>query len=350
MPFVTQKGMQTPQNSSVLSISLLAVPEVSTSVLYGFHEVFSSVGTIWQRLTGDGNQGQPISTNIVAHTTDVFLTTQGAPVMASYSFQEAPSPDIIVVPELSIMPDDDPRGMWQEAARWLKKQHDAGAIVCSTCTGSIMLAELGLLDGLEATTHWSAFEIFEKHYSNVHLKRERVLLPTGPGHCLVTSGGASSWEDLALYIIARFCDENEARRIAKIFLFGERDRGQLPFASRVRPKQHDDGLIANIQSWISENYARPSPVAKMTDRSGLNQRTFKRRFKAATGYSPIDYVQTLRVEEAKQMLETTSTSVDTIAYEVGYEDVNSFRRLFKRETDLTPMEYRKRFRSVVPKS
>ncbi|MDX1401300.1 MAG: helix-turn-helix domain-containing protein, partial [Kiloniellales bacterium] len=197
------------------------------------------------------------------------------------------------------------------------------------------------------TTHWSASRIFREYYPNVALKSERVLVATGAEHRIVTSGGSAAWTDLALYLIARFCGDIEARRIAKIFLFGDRSDGQLPFAAMVRPKQHKDAVVAEIQVWIASHYAQPNPVAAMAKRSGLTERTFIRRFKAATGYAPLNYVQTMRIEESKQILETTDDPIDNIALAVGYDDPNSFRRLFKRTTGVSPSRYRQRFKSIV---
>jgi len=323
------------------------MPETSASVLYGLYEVFSSVGTLWPQLTGEQVQCRTVSTNIVAASKDMFLTAQGVPVLATHTFDQKHRTNVVIVPEVEIMPDQDPRGRWPVASKWVAQQYEAGAVVCSACNGALLLADEGLLDGFEATTHWSVSGIFARYYPDVTLRPERVLMPAGIGHRIVTAGGAASWTDLALYLVARFGGEDEARRIAKIFLFGDRACGQMPFASRVRPRQHDDAVISDIQVWISGHYSSPTPVANMTERSGLTQRTFKRRFKAATGYTPLDYVQTLRIEEAKQMLESSSVSVDDIACEVGYEDATSFRRLFKRSTGLRPHEYRQKFKSVV---
>ena len=200
------------------------------------------------------------------------------------------------------------------------RQYDNGAIVCSVCSGSLMLAEAGLLDGREATSHWSARPFFQRCYPRVLLRAERVLVPSGAGHRIVTSGGSMSWTDLALYLIARFCGDVEARHIAKIFLLGDRRDGQLPFAAMVRPPQHEDAIIADAQVWIADNYATANPVATMVARARLTDRTFKRRFRAATGYAPLEYVQSLRIEEAKQILETTTTAIDDVALTVGYDE------------------------------
>jgi transcriptional regulator GlxA family with amidase domain len=115
----------------------------------------------------------------------------------------------------------------------------------------------------------------------------------------------------------------------------------------VRPPQHEDAAVAAAQVWIAQNYAGATPVAGMTRVSGLSPRTFKRRFQAATGYAPLDYVQSLRIEEAKQMLEATDTSIDAIAAEVGYAEPAAFRRVFRRATGIAPLQYRQRFRWIA---
>lgn len=269
------------------------------------------------------------------------------PVSPSRDFGDASPFDVVIVPDLHVDPGLEPRGRWPEASSWLGDQYRQGAVICSVCTGSILLAESGLLDGMAATTHWGGSRIFETWYPAVNLRPERVLVPTGPAHRIITSGGSASWTDLVLYLVARFCGPDEAVRTAKVFLLGDRSDGQLPFAAMMRPRLHDDAVIDECQAWIAAHYAIPSPVAAMIGRSGLAGRTFKRRFRSATGYGPLEYVQTLRVEEAKHLLEATTMHTDEIGVEVGYQDPSSFRRLFKRLTGVTPARYRQRFRSIA---
>jgi transcriptional regulator GlxA family with amidase domain len=326
-----------------LSIGLLAVPESSAAVIYGLHEVFSCVGTVWQMLTGDQVRSREMQPRIIGRSTESMQTTLRVPLVPDGTYADRAVMDVVIVPDLFLEPDPDLSDRWPEAIEWLTAQHRDGATICSVCTGALLLAQGGLLDGREATTHWSACGIFKEQFPNVDLKSERVLVPSGAQHDIITSGGSASWTDLSLYLIARFCGEEEARRIAKIFLFGDRSHGQLPFAAMVRPRQHEDATIAKCQSWIAEHYSLPNPVAEMTTRSGLAERTFKRRFRSTTGYTPIDYVQSLRIEEAKHMLETSQQAIDDVAEQVGYEDSGSFRRLFKRQVGISPHKYRQRY-------
>ena len=324
-------------------VGLLAVPEASAASVYSLHEVFSCVGSMWQVVTGIEVSDHRMTPRIVGKSTEPIQTPLGVPLVPNATFDDETRLDVIIVGDLLLTPGQSLTGLWPEATDWLRDQHRRGAIICSVCTGSLLLAEAGFLDGHEATTHWSARDIFIQCYPDVNLQIQKVLVSSGQDHDVVTSGGSASWSDMSLYLISRFCGEDEARRISKLFLFGDRSQGQLPFAAMVRPRQHEDASVAECQSWIAENYHVSNPVAEMAQRSGLGDRTFKRRFQASTGYTPIDYVQSLRVEEAKQMLETTDEPIEEISAQVGYEDSGSFRRLFKRTVGTTPQRYRQRY-------
>ncbi len=338
--------MNAKASTRSISVGLLALPESTPTALYGLYEVLSSVGVVWSQLTGEAGGDVRFDVRIVAPGRDGFLSDLGVPIAPHAAIGEAGPLDVVIVTDLTLTHVGDPRGRWPEASAWLRTNFDEGATVCSVCTGSILLADAGLLDGLEATTHWSACPLFADYFPAVRLRPERVVLVAGADQRIVTSGGSASWEDLALYLIARFAGQAEAVRTSKIFIFGDRSEGQLPYAVMRRTDRHEDAAVAASQAWIAEHYAAANPVARMVARSGLPERTFKRRFRAVTGYAPVEYVQAVRVEEAKQMLETSDAPTDTVAHEVGYEDVAFFRRLFKRKTGVTPARYRQRFQSI----
>lgn len=339
--------MTTIRNDRPVTVSLLAMKETTPAALHGLLEVFHYVGVIWNQITGEAMPARRMEPRIVSADGKPFASPVGVPIMPHAALADTAVSDIVIVSDLDLTRGLDVADEWEAQKSWLRDQYEAGAIICSVCTGSVLLAEAGLLDGHEATTHWSAAEHFRSRYPAVRLRPERILCPAGSEHRIVTSGGSTSWEDLVLYLIARFCGEAEAVRIAKVYLLGDRSEGQLVFSALGQPKNHDDPAIADCQSWIAEHYAAPNPVARMVRRSGLPERTFKRRFKAATGYAPVDYVQALRLEEAKQMLETTGEPPDAIAHAIGYQDPTFFRRMFKRRTGVTPSRYRQRFRSLV---
>jgi transcriptional regulator GlxA family with amidase domain len=159
-----------------------------------------------------------------------------------------------------------------------------------------------------------------ERYPQVRVQPNRALVVTGNEQRIVMAGGGSSWHDMALYLIARLLGIEEAMQVARVYLIDWHHIGQQPFASLSRTGQAEDAVVARCQEWIAEHYDNEAPVAAMTEISRLSDRSFKRRFGKATGMTPIEYVQTLRLEEAKQALETTDLPVEAIANEVGYED------------------------------
>jgi len=329
-----------------VSAALVVIPDTAPAGLYSLLEVFSSVGTVWEDLTGKPAGEVRMKVELVSGQDELMHCGLGVPVIPDVTFDQAPVYDLVVVPDIQLAPGLDPRGQWPEPVKWIRSQYAAGAIVGSVCTGALLLAETGLLDDLEATTHWGAVPLFREIFPQVHLNPEKILSLAGPGHRIITTGGASSWTELALYLIAHFCGQEEAVRISKVFLLGDRSEGQLPFAALAKPRTHTDAVIENCQVWIAGNYDVANPVEHMTRLSGLQSRTFKRRFRAATGFSPLRYTQTLRIEEAKHLLEASAMPTEEIGAEIGYEDPASFRRLFKRMTGVTPSRYRKRVENI----
>ncbi len=221
--------------------------------------------------------------------------------------------------------------------------HGRGALLCSACSGVFLLAETGLFDGRNTTVHWGYADAFARVFPKVPLQPERVLVVSGEREELVTSGASMTWHDLVLYLIARHVGSTAAQTIARYFALQWHHDGLAPYIVFQGRKDHCDAAIAAAQEWLVTHFSVASPVEEMVRRSRLPERTFKRRFRQATGFAPIDYVQRLRIEDAKRRLERTDAPADEISWRVGYEDAAFFRRLFKRTTGLTPGAYRRRF-------
>ncbi len=329
-----------------ISVAIVALPESTGYVLFGLKEVLESVGPVWGLVTGGASDAPRFDVAVVAADTTPFACVGGALVPADTTFSGNRRFDIVVVTDLTVSPDDDPRGKWPEVTAWLADRYAEGATLASVCSGSMLLAGAGVLDGHDATTHWAFAESLARAYPSVHWRSERILCTSGEGERLVTAGGAASWEDLALWLVARFCGPSEAIKIAKTYVLGDRSEGQLLYAALRRPRRHEDAVIADCQEWLADNYKHPDIVARLIARSGLPERSFTRRFKEATGYTALDYVQALRVEEAKELLETSAEATDAVGRAVGYEDAAFFRRIFKRRTGVTPARYRQRFKGI----
>jgi transcriptional regulator GlxA family with amidase domain len=329
------------------SILLLAAAETSPSVLYGLYDVLYSVGAVFPDMTVGEPGPEAMEVKIVAAEAGPFRCIGNVVVEPHAAIDEVQDADAVIVCDMYTPIDEPPRGKYRKELAWLRAMHAAGSLICSVCSGSLVLAEAGLLDGRSAAGHWAYEDLFKRCYPMVTMRQDSVLCLTNEADRIVTAGAVTAWQDLAIYLIARFCGQQQALHTAKVFLLAVHEDGQLPFAAMKRSRDATDKLIAECQSWIAENYETSNPVQQMIERSGLKPRTFARRFRAATGYQPIDYVQALRIEEAKQILETEEVGIDEIAETVGYDDPASFRRLFKRKAGLTPAAYRKKFSGFV---
>lgn len=332
-----------PDHRDRLTIALLAVPESTASTFYGMYDLLSSAGRDWDLLV-NGVPGESRIRPVIVSATGARITTpSGLSIEPECALDACPAPDVVAIPDLMIAPDEDIVGRYAAEVDWLKTRFAAGAAIATACSGALLLAETGLLDGEDATTHWGYCEAMAARYPATRVHPKRALVISGPGQRLIMGGGGTSWLDLTLYLIARHLGAEEAMRVARIHLIDWHHVGQQPFAALTRNRQVDDAVIAKCQEWIARNYEQSAPVAAMARLSGLAERSFKRRFAAATGMAPMDYVHTLRIEEAKQMLEAGDEPIEAIAEAAGYEDAGFFARLFRRKVGLTPAQYRKRF-------
>ncbi|MEX0758562.1 MAG: helix-turn-helix domain-containing protein [Tistlia sp.] len=322
-------------------VSLVALPEAMLSTLIGLYDVLSSLEALAS--FGEGlSSAPPFRVEIVGVAAGPLPVAGGLPATVQRALAELPSSDIVIVPSLLIAGDWQP-GRYPELVAWLAAQHRGGALLCSACSGVFLLAETGLFDGRDCTIHWGYREKFARTFPKVRLHPEQVLVIGGRRGELVSSGASTSWHDLALYLIAQHAGVPVAQAATKFFAMQWHQEGLAPYVVFEPPRHHGDAAVTRAQAWLAENYPQPSPVEELVRRSGLSERSFKRRFRAATGLTPIDYVQRLRIEEAKRRLERTRVPVEEISWQVGYEDAAFFRRLFKRLTSLSPGAYRRRF-------
>jgi transcriptional regulator GlxA family with amidase domain len=330
-------------HESPVSVAILVFPENSASVIFGLYDLFLSAGRDWGVIT----EGQPgpelIKPLLVARDAKPFQVSNGVSIAPHTRLQDCPPVEIVCVAEVNLPPGEPLAERYRDEIAWLREQYERGATLAAACSGAMLFAEAGLLDGQEATTHWAWCDILRERFPKVKVYGQRALVVSGEGQRLIMAGGGTSWLDLALYLIARTVGIEAAMQVARINLIDWHQVGQQPFARLARTRQVEDSLIARCQTWIAEHYQEPSPVRNMMRLSGLAERTFKRRFQRATGMAPIEYVHALRLEEAKQMLESSDQPVEAIAGEVGYEDAGYFSRLFRRKVNLTPAEYRRRF-------
>ncbi len=332
-----------PSSTPVKRVSLLALPDESTGTpINGLYETLVLVDAVAQG--ADAGADRLFEVEIVGPEKGIFPSACGLPLQVHRAIREVEETDIVIAASMLFDNQEWIAGRHPETVDWLRRMHAGGADLCTACAGALLLAETGLLDGMDTTTHWAFAPTFQQNFPNIRLRIDELLIVAGHRGEFVMSGAASSWQDLVLYLIARHASPTAAKAIGKFLLYRCDSRSQSPFMAFSPPMDHGDGAIRGIQDWLQEAACREISVEDMAERCELPRASFNRRFKRATGYSPVQYLQNLRVEEAKHLLESSDESVDEISWLVGYEESAAFRRVFKRLTRISPGEYRRKFR------
>ncbi|AMO25052.1 helix-turn-helix domain-containing protein [Ramlibacter solisilvae] len=330
-------------SSDVITVALLGTPAVSAATLYGFFDILAGTRRDWQMLHGGEAVDSPFRPRVVSRDGLPFEAGNGVRITPDDSFAECPRPDIVCVTDLMLPPGAAADGMFDAELRYLRQAWDAGATLCSSCSGALLLAGTGLLDGHDATSHWAYCDLLARDYPRTRWNAERMLVVTGPQQRIMMAGSGAAWHLLALALIARFASPEEAMQVARVNLLATQDVSALAYSSLTRGSRAEDPVVARCQVWAADHYGLENPVSQLVSLSGLPERTFKRRFTEATGMAPLEYIHMLRLEEAKQLLESTELPVEAVAVEVGYQDASFFSRLFRRKVALTPAHYRRRF-------
>ncbi|WP_152207171.1 GlxA family transcriptional regulator [Marinobacter changyiensis] len=332
-----------------MEVAVLALPYCAAASVHGMLDILTTANYC-HGLTAVRNAPPLFNLNVI--------TPDDAPVRAYNGSNIAPTrgrediqPDLLVAAsaiesfsEASFL--DQHLASQTAVQAWLRALFENDVIMATACTGSFLLAEAGLLTDKTVTTHWRSAGHFRQRYPHIHLEADRMLIDNGN---VISAGGATAFIDLAFHLIGRFGSPALASACAKLHVFDNNRQNQTPYRMFEGSKAHKDERIQLAQEWIEQHHASPISIDDIADKVGLGARTFKRRFKAATGETPIAYLQQVRIEVVKTMLETTLKSFSEIVWEAGYEDVNSFRRLFKRETGCTMEQYRRRFSYTVPR-
>jgi transcriptional regulator GlxA family with amidase domain len=342
------KLRRAPKSSArTLEVSILALPSVHTSALYGAHDILSSAGMRWDR-TRERIRCEPLlRVQTVGPTTDPVEGWNGVRVQPSVALADVARSDVVYIPALG-PPDGEVPGTDPAVARWLAHQYANGAVMATACSGSIVLAEAGLLDDQPATTHWAYTETFARRFPTTRLCAERALVLAGAEQRIITAGGGTLWQELLLYLIARFLGREAAAHAARLYLIDWGRDDQSPYALFQERRQHADARVRRAQRCIRENLADRDVLARARAETGLLGRTFERRFRAVTGVSPGRYIQEMRIDRAKEaMVSAAARPLDEIASEVGYGDPATFRRLFRRLVGVSPSTYRRRMTPPV---
>ncbi|KJR97257.1 MAG: hypothetical protein VR65_06545 [Desulfobulbaceae bacterium BRH_c16a] len=320
------------------TVALLAVQNCMYSSITGPFDCFSVASSL-----GPGGAGEPLfQPTVVAPAHRIITAFNGTKIQAERFLNEDVVYDIVYVPV--IFGDLEPLLADEEIIGWLARQGEKGACLCSVCAGAFLIAQTGRLKGRKATTHWNLADSFAECFPDILLKREKMLIDEGD---CITAGGVSAYLDLSLYLTGRFGSQELAAALSKMLLIDPARRLQTPYQTGSFNKNHGDLEILVMQEWLEANSFESVTNRELAAKAGLGERTFMRRFKKVTGDTPLLYLQQLRIEAARKFLETTSETIEEVTLHVGYEDISSFRKLFKKHTGLSPTAYRKKFSCLV---
>ncbi len=329
------------RQGNMIEVAVLAVPGCLHSAVYGVGEILEQANGLHNGFHDGPDSGLGDSPlfrcSVLSPDGEPVDSFTGTRIGAAAALADV-TPDILVLPPIIGSVD---RALRQEQviAR-LADLHATGKQIATICAGSFLLAETGLLDKRAATTHWMLAEQFRTRYPAVDLQIERLLVDGGDYIC---AGGVSAWMDLALHLVARYAGRETALQCAKIMLMDPHREYQTPYGLGGFRKNHGDAAVLKAQSWLETHHAEALRVRDMAQQAALGEKTFLRRFRAATGKTPLQYLQQLRIQAAQTLLESTDKNVEQIAESVGYADYSAFRKLFKRILGSTPSAYRQRF-------
>lgn len=319
-------------------VTVLGFDYAFASAITGVSDLLSTAGVTWNYIHG----------NALASEFKVEIATfDGAPVKCANNIQieahraiaDINNTDLLLIPTIAGDIEQTLRRN-KDLLPWIANQAEKGADIASNCTGAFLLAETGLLDNKLATTHWGFVEEFRQRYPDVDLQPEQLITADGALFC---SGGGMAWLDMALFLIERYCGYDIAMASAKSNVFDISKTSRAAYSSIPGKRYHQDIAILSLQDWLDINFNQNVSVAQLAEKIAMTERTLIRRFKQATGDSLVHYIQCLRVDGAKKLLLGENMTIEAITQQVGYQDVSSFIRLFKKHTGLSPSAHRVRF-------
>ena len=319
-------------------VTILGFDYAFASAITGVSDILSTAGVTWNYIHG----------NAMASEFNVEIATvDGQPVKCANNIkieahrvlQDIERTDLLLIPTIA---GDIEQTLIRNKALlpWIIHQAEQGADIASNCTGAFLLAETGLLNHKQATTHWGFVDEFRLRYPKVNLQPEKLITADNSIFC---SGGGVAWLDMALFLIERYCGYDIAMASAKSNVFDISKSSRAAYSSVPGKRYHQDAAILSLQDWLDLNFHLNVTVPQLASRAAMTERTLIRRFKQATGDSLIYYLQCLRIEAAKKLLRADHNTIEEITQQVGYQDVSSFIRLFKKHTGLSPSAHRARF-------
>ncbi|WP_435980372.1 GlxA family transcriptional regulator [Psychrobacter sp. DM4] len=323
-------------------VVILGFDGVLSSVLAGALDLFSFTGVSWQRFL-DLEVEPKFRVQIASLGKNDIKCSNRLIMQAHCDIAQVIECDLLLIPTIG---DSIDKVLTQNSAllAHLKRLASTEADIASNCSGAFFLAAAGLLDGKTATTHWGYANKFKNEYPQVNLQEDQFVTQSGNIFC---AAGGSAFYDLALLLIERYCGREVSTQVAKTQIIDSKRGSQNSYTNVTIHKSHTDTLVKQVQEFIEGNFNEPLQVSDLATMVNVTPRTLNRRFQACVAMRPIEYIQAVRIEQAKRLLESGQVTIKSLAYQVGYSDISSFTRLFKRATELTPKEYQNKFSRMV---
>lgn len=316
--------------------AVIVVPEgnVNLSSITGSFEILTRANMFWQKM---GNKSL-LEVRLASFATELKLEG-GTFAINPVNIKTIDKADLVIIPSLAhdydqILKDN------KQLVGWIRDQYQNGAEIASICTGAFLVAATGLLEGKSCSTHWNAAAGFRRLFPNINLHID-TLLTVEPG--IYTNGGAYSFLNLILFLIEKYFDRQTAIVCSKIFQIDIERTSQSPFHIFQAQKNHCDELVIKAQTYMEENLGSKISFEELASKLAISRRNFDRRFIKATGNTPVEYLQRVKVEVAKSTLEKGRKNIYEVMNDVGYSDDKAFREVFKRITGLSPLEYKAKY-------
>jgi transcriptional regulator GlxA family with amidase domain len=301
--------------------------------IVGTLEVFTRAGIYWTR---KGNQ-QKYQLVVAGMSPKKEYVNNLVTLKTDACIADINKTDLIIIP--SALPGNATTES-QFMYDWITRQYKAGAEIASMCSGAFILASTGIMDGRSCSTHWSFADTFRTRFPKVNLQSDRLITDEKG---IYTNGGAYSFLNLVIYLIEKYYDRQTAIYCSKIFQIELERNSQSAFAIFTGQKQHGDAMVEQAQAYIENTINEKISVEDLSLKFATGRRNFDRRFIKATGNTPVEYAQRVKIESAKRTLENTRKTVNEVMYEVGYSDVKAFREVFRKITGLSPLEYKSKY-------
>jgi transcriptional regulator GlxA family with amidase domain len=321
-----------------IEVTVVLIEGGYASTAFGPIEVFHSAGVLWNWLKGEPTEPR-FRVTVASPGGRMVNSVCNVGLKPQCAIEDIERTDVVMISASAV--DLQERIMRStKLIPWLKKMHEQGAYLAAICSGAAFVAETGLLDGREGTTHWGVAEMLRGKYPKVIWRPENFVTEAGRVCC---SGGVYASVDLSLYLVEKFCGHEIALQTAQSLLVGLPRSSQAGYAVLPLSRPHTDKRIRKAEEHIRAHFREEVGIEALAKRAAMSPRTFIRRFKAATGRLPGEYLQMTRITAARDLLENASTSIQEISARVGYADLSFFRALFKRHMGMTPAEYRAKF-------